>query len=267
MDEKRPIELPLPPRRLPGAVRGQLKRSVLMPRLFGLIWLATGLVMLVVFLFISHPLADVQIRRDHTLATGAVTGVTRDGNRNPYRVAYTFADADGVQHSGRSFTGTRPALEPGEQVKVEYMPVRPRWSRIAGMRYAVFPATMHILPLVFLVSGAAVWFTGVVKLARLRHVYEHGVVTVGAVLREKWYKLMRVNTGFRTPSRYLYELRYRFRDDRGLERDAVHRTYVEAGSLHFAEGDTIIVLFDRANPARSMAVEVLGVEPTADRHR
>ena len=267
MDEKKPVDIPPPPRRLPDEVRAQLKRNVLMPRLFGAIWLATGFAMLVVFLLISHPFADEAIRRNHERAVGSVTAVSRQGERNPYRVAYTFVASDGREHAGRSFIGRRPLLKPDEHVTVQYVPDRPRWSRIEGMRYAVLTPAMYLLPLCFLVGGAAVWFTGVAKLARLRRLYEQGVATTGTVLGERWHKMMRMNLGFRKAPRYLYELRYRFTDDYGRERDAVQRTFTEAGSLHFAEGDTVTVLFDRANPARSVAVDVLKIEFTTDPHR
>ena len=267
MDEKKPVDIPPPPRAVPDEVRQQLKRSVLVPRLFGAIWLSVGLVMLVIFLLVSHPLVDERIRRDHKRAVGIVSRVERVGERNPYRVEYTFTADDGAQYPGRSFTGKRPALKPNDEVTVQYVPGRPQWSRIEGMHYGVLPPTLHLLPLFFIISGGLIWFTGVAKLGRLRRLYAHGVVTTGTVVGEKWHKLVRLNTGFRSPSRFLYELRYRFTDAFGRERDAGHRTYAVADSLHFAAGDTITVLFDRANPARSMAADMLNIESAAASHR
>lgn len=267
MDESKLVEIGPPPRTLPDEVRKQLKRSVLMPRLFGMIWLGVGVPMLVVFLLISHPFADLRIKRDHERAVGVVESVTRQGNRNPYRVAYAFVAADGAQHAGRSFTPKKPALEPKEQVTVQYVPGKPRWSRIKGMRYAALPLSMYVLPAFFIVAGGAIWFTGVAKLGRLRRLYEQGVAATGTVVGEKWHKLMRMNLGPKKPPRYLYELRYTFRDDRGLERTAVQRTYIELDSLRFSAGDAISVLFDRANPARSLVADVFRIESTTDPHR
>jgi hypothetical protein len=77
---------------------------------------------------------------------------------------------------------------------------------------------------------------------------------------------MRVNTGFKAP-RYLYELRYQYTDDRGQRREGAHRTYAPLNSLSFKQGQAVTVLFDRANPARSMAVDVLESEPITESHR
>jgi hypothetical protein len=267
VDEKTPIQIGPPPRRMPDDVRRRIRRTVLMPRLFGLIWFFVGVPMLVVFVVLSDPTVDWRIRRDHARTVGVVTAITRDGQKNPFRVAYTFIDAGGALHAGRSFTGRPPKLAAKDDVTIEYVVAHPRWSRIAGMRHGPIPLAMFWLPVFFIVAGGAIWLFGAAKVRRWQALYELGVAVPGAVTGAKWNKLMRMNTGLRSSPRYLYELRYTFRDDRGLERTAAVRTYAVADSLHFAGGDAVTVLFDRADPARSLVVEMLREESTTDRHR
>lgn len=267
MNDDARASIPPAPRRLSVKSLRRLRRDALLPRLFGAIWCATGAVMLVVFLVLADPTVDFRIRRNHTTATGTVTEVTRRGNRNPYRIAYTFTAGDGVEYAGRSFSSRRRGLSGGNEVTVEYVPADPALSRIEGMRYASIPQTMYLLGLLFFVVGGMIWTTGVLKFGRMRRLCEQGSVTTGTVVAARWNKLMRMKTSPRTPRRILYELRYRFRDDRGRERESSQRTYAVADSFDFKEGDTITVLFDRANPARSLALDVLELEFTADLRR
>lgn len=266
MDEGKLVEIGPPPRRMPDEVRRQIRRTVLMPRLFGLIWFFVGVPMLVVFVVLSDPTVDWRIRRDHVRTVGVVTGITRDGQKNPFRVAYAFIDGAGAEQRGRSFTGRPPKLAVEDEVTIQYVAARPRWSRIEGMRHGPIPPAMFLLPGCFIVAGGTIWLFGAAKMGRLQRLYELGVAAPGTVTGAKWNKLMRMNTGFKAPPRYLYELRYTFRDDRGLERTSVTRTFAVADSLHLAEGDPITVLFDRADPARSLVVEIFGEESTTDLH-
>lgn len=254
------MSIPPAPRRVAAKSLRRLRRDALMPRLFGAIWCATGAVMLVVFLVLADPTADFRIRRSHETATGTVTEVTRRGNRNPYRIAYTFTAGDGVEYAGRSFSSRRRGLLRGNEVTVEYVPADPALSRIEGMRYASIAQTMYLLALFFLVVGGMIWTAGMVKLGRMRRLCEQGAVTTGTVVAARWNKLMRIKTSRRTPRRILYELRYRFSDDRGLERESSQKTYAVPDSLDFKEGDTVTVLFDRANPARSLAADILELQ-------
>jgi hypothetical protein len=240
----------------------RIRRDVLLPRLFGMIWFLVGVPMLVVFLVLGDPTTDTRIRHNHETATGTVTAVKRAGDRNPHRVDFTFAAADGVEYEGRSYSHSRRGLAVGSEVAVEYLAGNPARSRIKGHHYSPIPPTMFLLPAFFIVAGGAIWVSGVVRLRRLRRLYEHGVVTTGTVLGAKWNKLIRV----KTPRRILYELRYRFTDDRGRERTSASRMYAVPDSFTFAEGDTIAVLFDRADPAHSLALDLLQSEFTTDPH-
>ncbi len=255
--------IPPAPRQLPPGMVRKLRRDVLLPRVFGAIWLATGVVMLVVFLLLGDPTIDTRIGANHETATGTVTAIKRAGSRNPYRVDYAFTAADGVEYEGRSYTRELHGLAVGSEVTVEYLPDDPTRSRIKGHHYSAIPVTMYLLPAFFIVAGGAIWASGIVRLGRLRRLYEQGTVTTGTVVGAKWNKLIGVKASPKTPRRILYELRYRFTDDRGRERTSASRTYVVPDTFDFAEGDTIAVLFDRANPARSLALNLLGAEPAA----
>jgi hypothetical protein len=264
VDEGKPLEINPPPRRLPDGIRRRLKRDVLLPRLFGMLWFATGVVMLVVFLILGNPITDYRIRHNHATAAGTVTRIARAGTRNPYRVEYTFTTSDGAAHGGRSYTGKLRGLAVGSEVTVEYIPNDPSKSRIEGQRCSPIPPSTCLLGVFFLVAGGAIWLSGVVRLGRLRRLYEQGVATAGTVVSARWNKMMRIKAGPRTPRRFLYEVRYRFRDDRGLERQSAQRTYAVPGSLTFNEGDTVTVLYDRTDPARSLALDVLDAETAAE---
>jgi hypothetical protein len=253
-------QIPPAPRRLSAETLKRIRRDVLLPRIFGMIWLGVFGTMLVVFLFLGDPLADYRISRSNETATGIVTDVTRQGRKNPYRIAYTFTDRDGAEHTGRSFSRSRRGLLTGNEVMIEYVPAEPRLSRIQGMRYCPIPLGTYVMALSFTVAGGAIWAFGVVKLGRMRRLCEQGAVTTGTVVAARWNRLFSMRTSFRTPRRFRYEVHYRFTDDRGLEREAVHRTYAVPDSLHLSEGDPITVLFDRANPARSLAAEALELQ-------
>jgi len=261
------MPVPPAPRRLAVESLRRLRRDALVPRLFGAIWCGVGAVMLVVFLVLADPTVDYSIRRNHETATGTVTEVTRRGNRNPYRIAYTFTAGDGVEYAGRSFSSKRRGLLKGDEVTIEYVPANPALSRIEGMRYAAIAQTMYLMALLFLVVGGMIWATGMVKFGRTRRLCERGSAAEGTVVAARWNKLMGMKTSRGTPRRILYEVRYRFRDDRGLERESTQKTYAVPDSLDFKEGDTITILFDRANPARSLAAEVLELEFTTDLRR
>jgi hypothetical protein len=267
VDERKPAEIGPPPRQMPDEVRRQLRRTVLMPRLFGLIWFFVGVPMLVVFVVLSDPTIDCRIARSHVRTVGVVAGITHEGEKNPYRVAYTFIAPDGAEYASRSFTGKRPKLDVEDTVTIQYVAAQPRLSRIAGMRHGPIPPGMFWLPAFFIVAGGAIWLFGAAKMGRLQRLYELGIATPGTVTSTRWNKLVRVNVGLRAPTRYLYELRYTFRDDRGLERTSVTRTFAVPHTFDFKKGDAVTILFDRADPARSLVVEMFGEQFTTDSHR
>lgn len=245
-------DIPPAPRRLPPGMVKRIRRDVLVPRLFGMIWFLVGVPMLVVFLVLGNPTTDYRIRHKHETATGTVTKISRAGDRNPYRVDFAFAAADGAEHEGRSYTRRLRGLAVGSEVTVQYLANDPTKSRIEGHQYSSIPPTMLLLPAFFVVAGGAIWVSGIARLAGLRRLYEQGAVTTGTVVGAK--------SGARTPRRILYEVRYRFTDDHGRERTSASRTYAAPDSLNLKEGDTIAVLFDRADPAHSLALDLLGAE-------
>jgi len=251
--------IPPGPRRLSAEWLRRLRREVLLPRLFGAIWFVVGAAMLVVFFVVGSPVTDFRLQRNHETAIGTVTGITRRGSRNPYRIAYTFM-VEGAAYKGRSFSSRLRGHSRGTEVAIEYLPDDPMISRIEGLRYSAIPLTMYLLPGFFVVAGGMIWGFGMVKFIRLRRLCEHGWPAAGTVVSARWNKLMSMKTSLRAPRRFLYELRYRFTDDRGRERDSTQRTYAPADSFAFKEGDAVTVLFDRTNPARSLVADVLDVE-------
>lgn len=253
-----------PPRQLPDGMRKRLKRDVLLPRLFAMIWFAVGAVMLVAFLILGDPTTDYRIRHGHETAAGTVTRIARSGNRNPYRIEYAFTTDDGAEYGGRSYTRKLGGLVVGSELTIEYIASDPSKSRIEGQRYSPIAPTMYLLAVFLLVAGGAIWLSGVIRLGRLRRLYELGIAATGTVVSTTWNKMRRINAGSKTPRRFMYEVRYRFTDDRGRERHSVQRTYAAPDSVSFKVGDTITVLFDRANPARSLALDVLTAEAAAE---
>ena len=92
--------IPPGPRRLSAEWLRRLRREVLLPRLFGAIWFVVGAAMLVVFFVVGSPVTDFRLQRNHETAIGTVTGITRRGSRNPYRIAYTFM-VEGAAYKGQ----------------------------------------------------------------------------------------------------------------------------------------------------------------------
>ena len=251
--------IPPAPRRLSVEWLRRLRREVLLPWLFGAIWFVVGAAMLVMFFLEGSPVTDFRLRRGHEVATGTVTGITRRGRRNPYRIAYTFM-VEGAAYKGRSFSSRLRGYSKGSEVTIEYLPADLTISRIEGLRHSAIPLTMYLLPVSFIVAGGMIWGFGVARFIRMRRLCEHGLVATGTVISARWNKLLSMKTSLRESRKFLYELRYRFTDDRGRERDSVQKTYAPADSFAFKEGDTVTILFDRTNPARSLVADVLKVE-------
>lgn len=264
MPDEASTQIPPAPRQLPPKILRQLRRQVLLPRLFGIIWFLVGGAMLPTFLLIGSPAKDFQLDSNHETATGTITAITRRGHRNPHRIDYTFTTTEGTQHEGRSYKKRPRGIKVGSEVTIQYLPSDPTTSRIKGQHYSPIPPSLYLLALGFIIAGGVIWAVGILKLGRLRRLYQQGTAVAGTVIEARWNKLIRMNTSIKGPQKILYTLRYRFTDHRGLERTGATRTYAAPNSYTFAEGDPITILVDRTNPARNLAVDMLGLESTTD---
>ncbi len=88
----------------------------------------------------AEVLAPIVLGASAARTEGRVTASYKEASRNPYSwVDYSYQVPAGPLLTGRSWvTGSPPGV--GAEVQVEYVPSRPRFSRIVGMRRVRFEA-------------------------------------------------------------------------------------------------------------------------------
>lgn len=100
------------------------------------------------FVMNADVLSPLLFRADVARAEGRVLEVEETGasanDVSIYAVAYAYHDAAGVERTGRSYSSGPPQL--GATATVEYLSLRPQWSRIEGLRRGMFgPGALVVL--------------------------------------------------------------------------------------------------------------------------
>lgn len=136
-----------PPRRVPA---GLTLRTLLGGSLGVSGWfvLAIGTPFFWGFAMNAEVLSPLLFRTGVTRVEGRVLKVAETGASTSgvsiYSVAYAYRDAAGAEHTGRSYSSGPPKLE--ATATVEYLRLRPQWSRIEGLRRGMFgPGALVVL--------------------------------------------------------------------------------------------------------------------------
>lgn len=213
MSGQQAVALAPPPRRVPLLTRSQLFFGGTLNQ-FG--WVLVGFGMILVWAFavkvdvtswylFRGPLAEasgVVTQVEQTRASrggrrvGRRAGGQRVGATYYYANYYRFADAQGVEHEGVSYSlGER--VREGMSIVVEYPQGRPQYSRIRGFRRGLFP-TIVLFVVIFPFLGMVVVVGGLRRGWRASHLLAHGRMAKGKLLDK-------VFTGTGTVYKYTFE--------------------------------------------------------------
>ena len=147
-------------------------------------WLFAAFGMLFVLLFL--PEAEWPLQSYDRTTTARVTSVEEtsasENDATIYRVHFTFATDDGVEHHGASYTKRGSVAQ---ELSVEYDPDEPSRARVIGMRSKPFAVWVALVVLIFPIVGLAIALpqlrTGRLALRLLRH----GVETEGRLVHRE----------------------------------------------------------------------------------
>jgi len=250
VDEKKPVDIPLPPRRLTPQLLRRLRREGRNLRLAGVIFIALGLCAGGVTFLDQHS-KQRSLKRSPATTVGTVTQVEQEAAECAI-VRYTFTIDMGTFRGWSALDGTT-AFRVGDEVTVEYVPGSPAFSRMAGARRPVplaFLPALVALPFVFV--GCIPLAQSARRRARRLRVLRYGIAAAGTVTRIAWLA--------ETKSAWAYQIRYTFLDETGRRRASSYRTLLPPFSLSFDEGSHITVLYDRRSPRRSVVGDLFAAE-------
>lgn len=188
-------------------------------------------------------------------ARGQVTQVentgAREGEIAVFRSDYAFSLA-GRRHTGVSYvTGDAPAV--GETVEIEYDESDPSWSRIAGMRRAMFgPAVLLVL--VFPAAGLVIALFSLGPGVRRVRLLRSGDLAVGKLIAKE-------ATSITVNHRQIHEMTFEFVTRDGQRREATTRTGVPY-KLESEEGEPL--LYHPRNPSVIYVLDELPSRPRVD---
>ena len=111
----------------------------------------------------AEVLAPVVLRAGNARTDGRVIATEKtlssEGKTPVHRVDYSYQSPSGQQLTGSSYLTTRSPPAVGALVPVEYVPSRPSFSRIVGMRRARFGAAAGVAILFPVLTGLFVAFS------------------------------------------------------------------------------------------------------------
>ncbi|MEO8358956.1 MAG: DUF3592 domain-containing protein [Vicinamibacteria bacterium] len=244
-----------PPRAVPLGVR--------MNALFGggLAVIGWGLLLFAtpffwIFAVNADVVAPIVLSASAAQATGVITAIdaTRasEGKRSIYRVQYSFQVPAGPKMTGTSYvTGTAPVV--GETRPVEYVPALPGFSRIVGMRRAMF-GPGGIIVLVFPAIAAAIVAFELRSGRRVLRLLRHGKVASATFVSQQ-------RAHIKVNKRDVLELTFEYAGSDGLRRTFTETT-TDPGKLRDERRETILYLPDDDESATT--VDALPVGVTAD---
>lgn len=240
-----------PPRRLPPS----LVITNLFHGLGQMGWLFFGFGMVFAWAFASS--ADLSFLQSGPFATarGQVTQVeptgASEGQQPVFRNYYAFSLA-GQRHTGVSYvTGNAPQV--GQTVEIEYVEDDPAWSRIAGMRRAMFgPVVLMVLifPTVGLIIALFSLRSGLRRMRLLRG----GQFAMGKLIHKE-------ATNVTVNRRRVYELTFEF-----IARDGQrHRGAARTSFPHKLEDEAEEpLLYDPDRPSVVYLLDELPARPRFD---
>ena len=250
------VSVPDPPRAVPTWF---FMRRMPALTICGFVFTGTGIVLGVLFHYLglwTPPTIDRALDNKHATATGIISAKrflahTEIGSRHPWRVHFQFTAPNGatVEAVGYTFDQAMASKAAGDPVEVEYDPVAPERARPAGGRAALFPLWAWVLMLVLIgpeaVAGLLMLLAAWVRIRGERVLLARGSGVAAEVVRVRPVRYIHV--GGQTP----YDVRYRFRDDRGTEGNGEDRTYHFEWARSLKAGDSVAVIYNPRKPGEN----------------
>jgi hypothetical protein len=262
MDTTRLPPLPPPPRqvKLVSALRDPVHFSI---GIVGLTFLLVGLIQGVVFTWLARPWVDLSLDRSHLEATGTLLQtevVTSEHYGDRYPTLFTFRFEIDKESGPATVTGRSKSLAPAlvvvgpdRTVTVQYDPVRPTWSRIAGTRCFLFPLWALAFPYLMLPAGIVLLMLGLRRRARLRRILELGDEISGTVLEVKRLRFKRHKRSGNHAHRVMFE----YYPAGGRRQLGTAETYDPAAAAHSQPGSPIRLLVLAELPEHAVAPDLL----------
>ncbi|HEY0142122.1 MAG TPA: DUF3592 domain-containing protein [Thermoanaerobaculia bacterium] len=174
-----------------------------------------------IFFWVFGASADLSFLKFGSLAqtSGQVTQVEATAaseNEQPVYANYYAFSLAGRRHTGVSYV-TGSAATVGETVEIEYDASDPSWSRIAGMRRAMFGSWALLFALIFPGIGLTIALFSLRSGLRRARLLRNGQLAMGKLVGKE-------ATSTTVNKRRVYELTFEFITREGQRREAKART-------------------------------------------
>lgn len=163
---------------------------------FGLMFAGVGLIFALVFVLSSRVLPSIRLVAANTETMGEVvkiesTSASVGGSRGRrgtpvFKIHFKFKTPEGGEYhqfsyvTGGLYNSDNQLVNEGDSVKIQYVPSRPKFSRIVGARYSTFGAVV-LLTLLFPVIGLTFVVLGYRKGLKQIYLLGHGNIADGKI--------------------------------------------------------------------------------------
>ncbi len=254
------MKLEPPPRDTNPRVVSAIKKDRRILGLTGLILMATGASIVVVFSLFMVSGRVKNLDETGATATGTIDDIRWNrnvnyGNRHPLVVSYHF-----MAESGGPYHGSTESLDieklqrykVGDEIPVSYDRSDPRISKLRGVRIAEMPLWVMFLPAGMFLTGIILFALHCIRRSNALSVYVDGIEVEGEIIEAKL--LRSVNMGWKHPM----SISYTFKDEMG-ERATGKVWSWHQGAREFKQGQSCTVLYDRENPAHSILYDAIAL--------
>jgi hypothetical protein len=257
LDQLRSRALTDAPRRVPLLVR---VRVLFGGQLSQMGWFFLGFGMIFFWVFARHADLTSWTRFHGKLATaegivtdsrdtGASEGGSKGSRGTPiYEIEFKFV-VDDREYQGVSYATGRQ-LRARQKVTVEYVPDKPQFARIRGMRADEFTPVVLFVTIFPLVGLVAVVFS-LRQGLKSCNLLEHGAQTTGNLISKE-------ETDVRVNSRQVYKFTFSFKTPDGALHNAVSKTHLVE---RFENPTAEPLVYDPKNPERAVMLDNLPGAP------
>jgi len=257
LDELRSRALGEPPRQVPLLIRLRLLFGGTSAQM-GWFFLGFGMIFFWLFVFRGDFKSWTQFRGPLATAEGTVTdsrdthdseGGSKGSRGTPiYENEFKFV-VDDRKYEGSSYAVGRE-LRIGQKVKVEYVPGKPQFARIRGMRSNLFgPGVLFVM--IFPLVGIGIAVNGLRQGLKACDLLANGVQTTGNMISKE-------ATNVKTNGRQVYKFSFSFKTPDGAVHTAVSKTQV---TERFENPGAEPLVYDPNNPERAVMLDNLPGAP------
>lgn len=133
--------------------------------------------------FQGKPIEDSKLDREGQICPGRMERLIQQPDRGlPGRAEYSFQLPSEPRRRGISFLPQGYRAQPGDSIRVEYLPDAVHVNRIQGGRLSLVPPLVDIFFWAILMPGLTSLLVWILGALRLRHLMVHGDIAVGDVM-------------------------------------------------------------------------------------